>query len=229
MANKIHTDEYYIALIDLLGVKGILKSDENDFHLNNIYNIFHSWFRIIKDNKSFDPKYMKIKFYSDNLVLAIRSDIPNAADELLDTVAYMCFHFLRNGYKPRGGITKGKFYIDDVFVWGKGLLDAYLIESNVANYPRILIDDCVLKNVNSHCVETLVFSDETDDKKVLNYFRCFGRSKKSWPSEIDSVLVRLREESEEIDAANNPRIIEKLKWLISFAEKNKIYWEEQNK
>ena len=229
MTNIIHTDEYYIASIDLLGVKDILRFDEADIHLNSIYNIFHSWFRIIKDDISFDPKQLEIKAFSDNLVLAIKSDTCRAADKLLDTVAYMCFHFLRNGYKPRGGITKGNVYIDDVFVWGKGLLDAYKMESEDAIYPRILIDDCVLEDTSSHCIETLVSVDEIDDKKILNYFRCFGRSTESWSADIDSIIVRLRKELEGLDIENKQSIIEKLKWLISFAEKNKIYWEEQNK
>lgn len=229
MTNIIHTDEYYIASIDLLGVKDILRFDEADIHLNSIYNIFHSWFRIIKDDISFDTKQLEIKAFSDNLVLAIKSDTCRAADKLLDTVAYMCFHFLRNGYKPRGGITKGNVYIDDVFVWGKGLLDAYLIESNDAIYPRIVLDDCVLKDATSHCIETLVCTDEKDNKKILNFFRCFGRSEKSWPADIDSILVRLRKELEELDIETNQSIANKLKWLIRFAEKNKNYWEEQNK
>lgn len=229
MDNKIHTSEHYIASIDLLGVKNILNNDKDDSNLNTIYNIFHSWDRIIRDDKSFYPKHLEIKAFSDNLVLAIKADTYRAADKLLDTVSYMCFHFLRNGYKPRGGITKGKLYIDNVFVWGKGLLNAYKMESEEAKYPRILIDDCVLEDTSSHCIETLVSVDEIDDKKILNYFRCFGRSNESWPADIDSIIVRLRKELEGLDIENNQSIIEKLKWLISFAEKNKTYWEEQNK
>ena len=114
MDNKIHTSEYYIASIDLLGVRNILNNDKDDSYLNTIYNIFHSWDRIIRDDKSFYPNHLEIKAFSDNLVLAIKADTYSAADELLDTVSYMCFHFLRNGYKPRGGITKGKLYIDNV-------------------------------------------------------------------------------------------------------------------
>ena len=200
MDNKIHTSEHYIASIDLLGVKNILNNDKDDSNLNTIYNIFHSWDRIIRDDKSFNPKHLEIKAFSDNLVLAIKADTYRAADKLLN-----------------------------VFVWGKGLLNAYKMESEEAKYPRILIDDCVLEDTSSHCIETLVSADEIDDKKILNYFRCFGRSTESWPADIDSIIVRLRKELEGLDIENNQSIIEKLKWLISFAEKNKIYWEEQNK
>lgn len=234
MHKEIHTAEYYIASIDLLGAKDIIESDKDDMHLNNIYNIFHSWARINKDDNLFNPKDIEIKFFSDNLVLAIRADIDKAADNLLDTVAYMCFHFLKNGYKPRGGIVKGKLYIDDVFVWGKGLVKAYVLESKEAIYPRILVDDNVLNNANSHCVNTLIFTDEKDDRKALNYLRCFGRSKKQWPSDIESIVVYLLEELKEkkaeegIREIKNPSVVEKIQWLINYAEINKAYWEKMN-
>lgn len=48
---------------------------------------------------------------------------------------------MRCGYKPRDGITKGQFFIDDIFGWGSALVDAYLLESKEAIYPRVIIDE----------------------------------------------------------------------------------------
>ena len=44
----------------------------------------------------------------------------------------------------RGGVAIGDIYHDDEAVFGPGLVRAYDIESNVAKFPRIVVDHEVL-------------------------------------------------------------------------------------
>ena len=44
----------------------------------------------------------------------------------------------------RGGVAIGDIYHDDEAVFGPGLVRAYDIESNVAKFPRIVVDQEVL-------------------------------------------------------------------------------------
>lgn len=60
MNNQIHTEECYVASIDLLGMKDIIKKDTDDIRLNQIRNIYKSWPGIIKDSYFQD---MKIRFF----------------------------------------------------------------------------------------------------------------------------------------------------------------------
>ena len=58
-----------------------------------------------------------------------------------------CRTFQRHVFKNygnfliRGGITIGDLYIDDTFVLGPGLIDAYKLESQNAKFPRIIVDE----------------------------------------------------------------------------------------
>ena len=49
----------------------------------------------------------------------------------------------------RGGVTIGELFIDDTVVWGPGLVEAYNIESKVANYPRVIVSKDVLFAYNN--------------------------------------------------------------------------------
>lgn len=48
------------------------------------------------------------------------------------------------GFLVRGGITTGKLYHSQGVIFGEALIEAYKLESSVANYPRIVIHPKVL-------------------------------------------------------------------------------------
>ena len=59
------------------------------------------------------------------------------------------------GFLIRGGVTIGELSIDSTVVWGTGLIDAHNIESNLANYPRIIFSNKLLKKYDSCEQKTL--------------------------------------------------------------------------
>lgn len=227
---KIQTEEYYIVSIDLLGMKKAIQSDIDDSQLNSIRNIYRSWYKIFKDSYF---NHLKIRFFSDNFVIAIKATIPSAVDKLLEATAWICSHFLRCGYKPRGGVSKGRFYIDDIFLWGQGLVNAYLIESKKAIYPRIVIDKDVAAKATKHLADALIYQDNNDGKICLNYLRAFGGNRDGWIEDIDLTLDQLNAEINKIqkliddgvDVEENKKILHKLQWLLEFAKENKLFWE----
>lgn len=229
MREKVYTEEYYVASIDLLGVKNIIKSDADDINLNRIKSIYNSWPRILNDGYY---QNMKIRFFSDNLVIALQTNKEGAADKILETIAWLCSHFLRCGYKPRGGVTKGQFFVDDTFVWGPALVDAYLLESKDAIYPRIIIDESVISDTGKHLADWMICEDE-DGKLCLNYLKAFGGSKEGWIKDIESMLQMVENEiadlSRQSDSEEKEKIMCKLIWLKTFEETNKKFWEEFKK
>lgn len=222
----VYSEEYYIASIDLMGIKKLIKEDIDDKKLNQIKNIYKSWPMILKEGYFQD---MKIRFFSDNVVVALQADKPGAADKLVETIGWICSHFLRCGYKPRGGICKGKFYIDDIFVWGAGLVDAYILESEEAKWPRIVISEDVAHSTSKHLYESMIFIDE-DGTKCLNYLKSFGRNREVWLEDINCITEWLLKEYNEYNqkesrSDEDEKVKRNLKWLLGFVEDNKTFWE----
>ncbi len=220
----VYTGDYYIALIDLLGVKKLIKKDKGDAHLNIIKNIYNSWPRIMKDRYFKD---FKIRFFSDNVVIALPVESNMTADKLLEVVGWICTQFLLCGYKPRGGICKGKFYIDDLFIWGSGLVDAYFLESKVAINPRIVVSKEIKQSVSVHLANQLLFEDGGDC--CLHYLKSFGGNRDVWIADIDKVLGWLIPEYESYCSKkelsdDEEKVKNKLKWLLDYVNMSKEYW-----
>lgn len=153
-SKKISTEECYVASIDLLGMKWIMCSDKEGKNLNSIRNIYKSWVKIFTEDYF---KNIKVRFFSDNVIIAIPVSVSNGPDILLEGIGWLCSHLLKCGYKPRGAVTKGAFYSDDIFVWGSALVNAYLLESKEAIYPRILVDKTVANEAGEHLSDFLLF------------------------------------------------------------------------
>ncbi|MGY5353538.1 hypothetical protein [Wenyingzhuangia sp. IMCC45467] len=89
--------------------------------------------------------------FSDSIVVSVRVD--NNVNEMLSTLivnlAYIGSNLLENGILFRGGITIGDLvHNESGTVFGQGLIDAYLLESNSAIYPRIILSDKLIKKLN---------------------------------------------------------------------------------
>lgn len=136
--------DHYLAYFDILGYKSYFEKDSSYDFLNIIDNA-------VKDvKKSIDLAKMlngnqeiRYRVYSDNFLFYIK-EADNELNALV-TLSYLLskiqFRFLEKySLLIRGGITKGKFYANDEYVFGEGLIRAYELENNKAIYPRIIID-----------------------------------------------------------------------------------------
>ena len=209
-------------------MKWIMCSDKEGKNLNSIRNIYKSWVKIFTEDYF---KNIKVRFFSDNVIIAIPVSVSNGPDILLEGIGWLCSHLLKCGYKPRGAVTKGAFYSDDIFVWGSALVNAYLLESKEAIYPRILVDKTVANEAGEHLSDFLLFYDKEDDKQCLNYLRSFGGNSVQWVSDISSSLGRVNEEILVLEKSNengiNDNILNKLYWLKKYEKENLKFWENR--
>ncbi len=219
MTERLVATEHYIASLDLLAGKSLIYNDTNFDHLNRIRNIYHSWIRI-REHATI-AQQLKIKIFSDNIIIAIENTGHQALANLLEFVGDMAEHFLQCGYKIRGGIDKGELHIDETFVWGKGLVSAYLLESNCANYPRILISASVLPDISPRTTELMVVQDK-DGLYYFNYLRNYGKNASGYLVTIDKALQLVEEELSTPDL--DEKIKDKLGWLLTYLHENKTYW-----
>ena len=136
----LETTEYIVAFIDILGATEMIKEDQ-DKYLNLIHESYQATLSFVERNHNNHNIPMVHKIFSDNIVLALPVEDDIGMPFLFVTAfsALLQFRFAMNNILVRGGITKGKFYHDDVMVWGTALVDAANLEKK-ALYPRIIID-----------------------------------------------------------------------------------------
>lgn len=143
------TTESIVAFIDILGSSHAIEKD-SEGTLNIIHKVYDdsiSQFQRVFANHNIRPQ---IRIYSDNITI-----YHPCPDEIIKQVFYniaiMCAviqeKMIANGFLVRGGITKGDFYCDNVLIWGRALVHAYDLESNIAIYPRIIVDPELVANL----------------------------------------------------------------------------------
>ena len=171
----LKTKNYFVAYIDVLGIKNTIENDENDYYLNKIYNCINR--AIVQTKLSMNISGVddiKIKVFSDNMIFAIPSDFHMTDDHhpvitlnrISTVVMSLQRAFLDDGFLIRGGVTHGNLYIDDTLVWGKALLDSYYMEDHIASYPRVVVDEKV------KAIASLLFgADKTIDVLEMNHIR----------------------------------------------------------
>ncbi len=137
------TSEYVVAFIDILGATNAIMK-QTDASLDVIHKIYENAIKTFSKFQMVDFKRPQVKIFSDNIVVAIPYDKDHRKNDALFAVAVMSSslqaNFLAHGWLTRGGISAGHFFVDDVMVWGSALVRAYKLESEVAYFPRVVID-----------------------------------------------------------------------------------------
>ncbi len=147
-----------VAFIDILG----FKQQTEDLQEKSLLDILSPLYFAEVSNYKQKGIYQEIgldklhtteaTFFSDSIVISC--DIKHISDLILH-VKKLSESFIEYGLFLRGGVAHGKLYHNDRVVFGPAMNEAYLLESNFAVYPRILISDSVyslIKNTTGPAV-----------------------------------------------------------------------------
>ena len=111
---------------------------------------------------------------------------------------------LYHGYLMRGAITEGPFYKNknnDVFVYGKALIDAVDMEEKLAIYPRVLTQKSIQEALPQY------FEECADGCMVLKNFIFQGLT---LPDVYKHNLIEMYKK------CNDEKVKQKIKWIISY-------------
>lgn len=154
-------EECIVTFIDILGFRSMLKNHEAE----EIYDIITKLKTFTEPEK--EPPIERLKYarmesqaFADSIsdaVVRVRTINTQFRDgalfwELLDLV-HAQIDLIKHDILIRAGLTIGDIYVGiegEGPIFGKALARAYEIESNEAVYPRILIDDIVLKHLKDN-------------------------------------------------------------------------------
>ena len=132
----------YVAFIDILGFKELIDTKDcetifqvfKELHMHSHANLIFNGIDILA------YKDIQHRILSDSVILFIDADVKDGFAALLD-VCRKLQESLANRENPilmRGGIAKGPLFCEENTIFGQGLTKAYLLESKLAKYPRII-------------------------------------------------------------------------------------------
>ena len=139
---------HIVAFLDFLGASEKMRDPaKNDKFLQEIHTVYNFANHILKKTKQEYRKTLKIKIFSDNIVIAQEIDVACKSNDVhkayieVEQFALMLYtNALLNNNIIRGAICMGSLYMNDDFIFGEALLNAHNSESKVANYPRIIVE-----------------------------------------------------------------------------------------
>ena len=197
------TERHCVAYLDVLGAKKFMAENSDKF-LNDLNSIYFDAVSDVIATGFVTGETVEVKIFSDNMLLAIKTgDNPEEAKgkitKILNVAANIYNNALWHGYLMRGAVTIGDFFQNDVFVYGKALVDAVSMEENIAIYPRIVVNELLYKTHWQY------FLPCNDGCLALNTFGFYGRP--------DAYKFRLLELCKQHH--NDAKVMRKIMWVIS--------------
>ncbi len=153
--------ECYVAVLDLLGFKNKIKTSSCE-EIASIYDKMRENYYVRKDNKLLiDAGELHQMILSDTIVFYIKTTVKNALVALIATCSFFQIELLsvKEPILLRGAIVKGDIYREGSIVFGQGIVDAHLLEENVAKYPRIILQKKIVKEYTDFDKEVSDFKD----------------------------------------------------------------------
>lgn len=222
-----------VCAIDILGFSQMILQSSKDGSGNTLLREIN--YLINKNKQCIIPnKYSegKIKIFTDNMVVAypIKDDGEAELDEILENVAEYQFNLSLEGLFVRGGISVGDFYINEDIVFGPALLDAHHTESQIACYPRIILDEKTVEKLQNYInyYDTIPQKNkiliDSDGQWFLNYLNTIFKYYKECNNEYEfeklkyALLLRHKQKIEELLALhkNNIRVWDKYVWTANY-------------
>lgn len=210
--------------MDIMGYKELVNSDEMalediEIWVRDIMNSFDLADRLIK---AYDYKLeFKWKIFSDNIIISLSDsyDTDVQCCKLLRQLIILAADIqkkmlLEKRIIFRGSISKGEIFIDNNFVYGKGLIHAYELENEKAKYPRVIIDEDLLVDINTKkiidkCIEENKIKHE-EKTYFVNYFFSKGLSEKD---DLNRIIATLITNYQYKKNETRDGVEEKLHWL----------------
>lgn len=208
--------KYVVAFIDLLGVSSAIEA-ESQWTLDYIW----LFYKIIVE-KINSRENIKFKIFSDNILVCkeIEKKCPECA--ILDVI-YIVEQIELQMFNIGASFTRGAMvvdylYIDNNFVYGKALINAYNLENKKAIYPRVLIDESVINLVKGKCKYIIL---DNDNQYFYDFLQLrIDQGKKMLELEFSifqgNIITNLKRKS------ICDKVLKKMIWLINYFNKTCI-------
>ncbi|MCL2291142.1 MAG: hypothetical protein FWC34_10675 [Bacteroidetes bacterium] len=264
--SEVSYDDRIVAFVDILGFKDIIRKSERSLtKLQFLYQALEFLKRRESSNnwslqlieieecaqkrgvENFDICGLTVcTCFSDSIVVSVKydkSNINELTSTLIANLSYIGAVLMTKGILLRGGLTIGKLiHMDNGIIMGQALIDAHNLETTSAKYPRIIISDKLIQQLN-YPIETKKnsypyhqylyrFEDGCVGFHQMIYFQVLQNSSFLNKTRLKKELKKIRKTiiNGLDDSFENSEIHAKYQWLkkeydklIIFEEKEKIY------
>lgn len=206
----LQLSSHFVAFIDLLGFSEMVRSDcESSNPPKYLELLYDAHVRAAAlFGKDLDAGLTQ---FSDSIVVSRPFDLP-ALPNFISTIAAWQRSLLADGLLCRGGVTFGKHFVKDRFLFSQGLIDAYHLESKQAKYPRIVVSEDLLQlAVPTVDIGALKLLKEDDGVAFVDYLAVDD------PAQIGG-LAAAAEALITKSQGGVASVQEKMRWLARYAD-----------
>ncbi len=157
-----------VAFIDILGyrehISDAVKKQTQQQLLERLHSTFRTSIHHMRgEDENGKPYYpidkgikdrCKIRTFSDNVLIGYpisgRGDGESELGAIFSDLSHFQLEMVNAGFFLRGAITVGDLYMDEIMVYGGGLVEAYEAENKLAREPRIILTDSARVAVERH-------------------------------------------------------------------------------
>lgn len=217
------TEECIVAFIDILGATEKIKENPKE-SLNIVHKAYDDALELLSymyRGELEDLFKPKAKIFSDNIVVSV-SISNHKAGAFMTLCAFLALlqtQFLMSGYLVRGGIASGEFFADDIMVWGDALVKAYIIESEIAIYPRIVVHPDLVEDLKLSADEKLkkYLIEDSDGLIFIDYILNRVSTVKE---NKEFMLKKFYDDCEKMieKNKNNIKVMQKIQWHYTYLQ-----------
>ena len=210
--HNISYKESIVVYLDILGFQSLIndtysiqKRRQNKQAIYKIYSalqIIRSILEIDSQN-NLNPNYFVMSF-SDCIVISFPKARKNQLLDSLYLIQNLLINLNHKGIIIRGGIAKGLIYYntESKMIFGPGLVEAYLLESSAAHYPRVILShdiiDICKANTTDYDEDEIdlylkdILTPDTDDMFYIDYFKPLAGDFDNIPYDYSSQLSKTK-------------------------------------
>lgn len=158
----IDTEPRFVCFLDILGFSNMIDEYDEDLTstvLQDIQEAFQISIQTIETNDNTPNKevlkHLSYQLFSDCVSISIpyfdrEDDFLSNFNLISAFIRGFQLNMMMKGFFVRGGLSIGSYYSDKHMIFSKGLVNAYLLESKKAIYPRVLIDKNILEKLGKY-------------------------------------------------------------------------------
>lgn len=213
-----------ILFIDFLGFKEVVASTEGD--VGALAHLISALDDIGRLGEASIFKSQRVTQFSDSVVMSYRVTERSGVFWMINAIALTIISLADRGFLLRGAVTIGDLYHTRNHVVGPAMVRAYEMESQIARYPRVIVDPAVIgvarrRRNADHSPDDeegyirSFIDEDTDGQLFIDYI--------SWNAVVEvagadddgypDYLARLGSMLEVGLAHVDPRVAEKYVWL----------------